>query len=104
MDRVAFKMTLLPGNEVEYQKRHDEIWPELTALLKQAGICEYSIFLDQETSSLFGFLKAEDKTQLDSLAAQAIMQRWWLYMSDIMVTNPDHSPISQPLKEVFYLP
>ena len=104
MDRVAFKMRLLPGNEVEYQKRHDEIWPELTALLKQAGIYEYSIFLDPETNSLFGFLKAEDTTQLDSLPAHAIMQKWWAYMSDIMATYPDHSPISQPLKEVFYLP
>jgi len=104
MERIAFKMRLIPGNEVEYQKRHDEIWPELTELLKQAGICEYSIFLDQETNSLLGFLKAENRSELDSLPAQAVMQKWWAYMSDIMVTNPDHSPVSIPLKEVFYLP
>ena len=104
MERIAFKMRLIPGNEVEYQKRHDEIWPELTKLLKQAGICEYSIFLDQETDSLFGFLKAGDRNELDNLPARAIMQKWWAYMSDIMVTNPDHSPVSTPLKEVFYLP
>jgi len=104
MARIAFKMQLLPGHEAEYKKRHDEIWPELSCLLKQAGLSEYSIFLDDETSSLFGFLKVEDQEQLDSLPAQIIMQKWWAYMSDIMETNLDGSPTSIPLKEVFYLP
>ncbi len=104
MNRVAFKIQLLPGNEAEYQKRHEEIWPELVELLKEAGISEYSIFLDQETNSLFGFLKAEDPGLLDSLPTHAIMKKWWVYMSDVMETNPDYSPLSSPLKEVFYLP
>ena len=104
MDRLAFKMKLFPGHEAEYKKRHDEIWPELSALLKQTGISEYSIFLDEESSSLFGFLKVEDRESLDSLPAQAIMQKWWSYMGDIMESNPDNSPVSIPLKEVFYLP
>jgi len=102
--RIAFKMKLFPGCETEYKKRHDGIWPELSALLKQAGISEYSIFLDEETGNLFGFLKADDPKLLDSLPAQAIMQKWWAYMGDIMESNPDHSPVSVPLKEVFYLP
>ena len=104
MERVAFKMKLLPGCEAEYKKRHDEIWPELSALLKRAGLCEYSIFLDDETNSLFGFLKVGDQKQLDKLPAQGIMQKWWAYMSDIMETNPDNSPVTTTLKEVFYLP
>ena len=104
MNRIAFKMKLMPGNELEYQKRHDEIWPELAALLKETGISEYSIFLDQETNSLFGFLKVDDQNLMDSLPTSAIMQKWWAYMSDIMETNPNHSPLSSPLKEVFYLP
>lgn len=102
--RIAFKMKLFPGCEAEYKKRHDELWPELSALLKQAGVSEYSIFLDEETGSLFGFLKADDPKLLDSLPAQAIMQKWWAYMSDIMESNHDNSPVSIPLKEVFYLP
>lgn len=102
--RVAFKMKLFPGCEAEYKKRHDEIWPELSALLKQVGISEYSIFLDEETNSLFGFLKAGDQKLLDSLPAQAVMQKWWAYMGDLMESNADHSPVSIPLKEVFYLP
>ncbi|AXY75959.1 L-rhamnose mutarotase [Paraflavitalea soli] len=104
MARVAFKMTLYKGFEEEYLKRHDTIWPELEQLLKQTGISDYSIFLDESTNSLFGVLKAEDPKALDNLPAQPVMQKWWAYMKDIMETNDDNSPISIPLKEVFYLP
>lgn len=104
MQRVAFKMKLRPGFEAEYQLRHDSIWPELVDLLKEAGIVDYSIFLDEQTHSLFGVLKVNDELSLDALPQQEIMQRWWTYMKDIMDTNPDHSPVSIPLKEVFYLP
>lgn len=104
MTRVAFKMKLFPGKEAEYKKRHDEIWPELQTLLKAAGISDYSIFLDETTHSLFGVLKITHPGKLDSLPQQEVMQRWWNYMADIMDTNPDHSPVSIPLHEVFYLP
>src|SRR5689334_219286 len=104
MARVAFKMKLFPGLEAEYRKRHDEIWPELVELLKTAGISDYSIFLDSETNSLFGVLKAEDPSALDNLPSKPVMQKWWAYMKDIMESNPDNSPVSIPLKEVFYLP
>lgn len=104
MERVAFKMKLFAGQEAEYKKRHDEIWPELVELLKETGISEYSIFLDEETLSLFGVLKVTDKALLDTLPAKAVMQKWWAYMGDIMESNSDNSPVSTPLNEVFYLP
>jgi L-rhamnose mutarotase len=104
MPRVAFKMKLFPGHEAEYKKRHDEIWPELQALLKDQGISEYSIFLDETTNSLFGFLKITDENNLKNLPGTEVMQRWWSYMADIMESNDDHSPVSIPLREVFYLP
>ncbi|MEO7312960.1 MAG: L-rhamnose mutarotase [Chitinophagaceae bacterium] len=104
MHRIAFKMKLFPGQEAEYQKRHDEIWPELVTLLKDSGISEYSIFLDPETNALFGVLKAGAPVKLDELPSFPVMQRWWKYMGDIMESNPDNSPVSIPLKEVFYLP
>ena len=104
MPRLAFKMKLFPGGEAEYKKRHDEIWPELQALLKQTGISEYSIFLDRETNSLFGVLQIADSAKMDTLPQQAVMQRWWAHMADIMDANEDHSPVSIPLEEVFYLP
>lgn len=104
MTRVAFKMKLNDGFEEEYKKRHDVLWPELEQLLKSTGISEYSIFLDSETNILFGVLKAENPGTLNNLPAEPVMQRWWAYMKDIMESNPDNSPISIPLKEVFYLP
>lgn len=104
MQRLAFKMTLNKGCEAEYKKRHDEIWPELVELLKKTGIKDYSIFLDEETLSLFGVLWVEDAAAMDLLPTQEIMQRWWAYMGDIMAANPDNSPVSVPLQEVFYMP
>ena len=104
MKRVAFKMQLHKGQEAEYLKRHDQLWPELEQLLKETGIQEYSIFLDAETLSLFGVLKINDEQALDELPKHPVMKRWWTYMKDIMDSNPDHSPVSIPLKEVFYLP
>ncbi|WP_162053408.1 L-rhamnose mutarotase [Pontibacter pamirensis] len=102
MQRIAFKMKLKPGNEAEYKKRHDEIWPELAQLLKEAGVRDYSIFLDEETNTLFAVQKQDGASSQD-LGSTAIVQKWWAYMADIMETNPDNSPVSVPLKEVFYL-
>ena len=104
MQRVSFKMQLHKGFEEEYAKRHEKLWPELEVLLKDTGIQEYSIFLDETTLSLFGVLKVDDKTKLDELPSHPVMQKWWAYMKDIMESNADNSPVSVPLKEVFYLP
>ena len=95
-------MYLLPGHSAEYKKRHDEIWPELGVLLHQVGIQNYSIFLDESTRTLFGYLEAPDLSTIDSLPAQEVMKKWWAHMADIMETNPDHSPVSIDLTPVFY--
>ena len=104
MKRLAFRMKVFPGKEEEYKKRHDAIWPELSTLLKDSGIEDYSIFLDEKDGSLFGVLKVEDVFKMEELPDQPIMKKWWSYMKDIMETNEDHSPMSIPLREVFYLP
>ncbi len=104
MHRIAFKMQLFTGFEEEYQKRHDEIWPELHALLKETGISDYSIFLDETTNILIGVLKADDPKLLDNLPSHPVIQKSWKYMGDIMESNPDNSPVQIPLQEVFYLP
>jgi len=103
MNRIAFKMKLRKGKEAEYKLRHDALWPELEKLLKETGIEDYSIFLDEKTSDLFGVMKVKDKKALDSLPHHPVMKKWWGYMKDIMDTHPDNSPVSVPLKEVFYL-
>lgn len=104
MQRVAFRMQLKPGFEEEYQRRHELIWPELQKLLKDSGIHEYAIFLDPVTLGLFGSLQVTDISKMDELPSQPVMQKWWAYMKDIMETNEDNSPVSIPLKEVFFLP
>ena len=96
-------MYLLPGHSAEYKKRHDEIWPELGDLLHQVGIQNYSIFLDESTRTLYGYLEAPDLSNLNSLPAQEVMKKWWTYMADLMETNPDHSPVSIDLTPIFYL-
>lgn len=101
--RVGFKMQLHKGKEAEYKRRHDEIWPELSSLLRSTGVSEYSIFLDEPTGTLFGVLSIDDPKALDKLPEHPVMQKWWKYMADIMDSNPDSSPVSIPLKEVFYL-
>jgi len=103
MQRLAFRMQLKKGFEKEYQKRHNAIWPELVALLKASGVSEYSIFLDHQTGTLFAFQK-NSGTGSQDLGSDPVVQRWWKYMADIMETNPDTSPVSIPLEEVFFLP
>ncbi|MCE7862607.1 MAG: L-rhamnose mutarotase [Bacteroidetes bacterium CHB5] len=103
MQRLAFKMKLHPGQEAEYKRRHDALWPELATLLKQTGISEYSIFHDEKTNSLFGVLNLEKASAMEELPNHPVMKRWWAFMKDIMECNEDNSPVSIPLKEVFYL-
>ncbi|MDC7233195.1 MAG: L-rhamnose mutarotase [Spirochaetales bacterium] len=102
MNRVAFKMKLKKGFEAEYKKRHDEIWPELQTLLKEQGISDYSIFLDEETGVLFGVQKVSGDGGSQDLGQNPVVQKWWAFMADIMEVNEDNSPVTIPLKEVFY--
>jgi L-rhamnose mutarotase len=104
MQRHAFKMRLNPGMEAEYIRRHDEIWPDLVQLLKDTGISNYSIHLDRETNTLFGYLERRDDHSMDELPNHPVMKKWWAYMGDIMATNPDGSPVAIPLDETFYMP
>ncbi len=97
-------MKLHVGHADEYRRRHDAIWPELKNLLSENGIRDYSIFIDEQTHDLFGILEIDNPKKLNALSAEPVMKKWWYYMKDIMETNPDDSPLSTPLKEVFYLP
>jgi L-rhamnose mutarotase len=103
MKRNAFKMKLKPGFEKEYKKRHDEIWSDLQQQLKHAGISNYSIFLDQETLTLYAVQELSENNTADDLPNTEIVKKWWQYMADIMETNPDNSPIASSLLEVFHI-
>jgi len=103
MQRLAFKMYLNEGQKEVYRKRHNEIWPELKKLLKDSGVSEYSIFLDEETNILFAFQKVSGDGGSQDLGQTEIVKKWWAFMADVMKTNPDNSPISIPLEEVFFM-
>lgn len=102
MEKIAFKMKLKEGQKEEYIKRHNEIWPELVRLLKTAGVSDYSIFLDEETDTLFAVQKQAGSSSQD-LGQEEVVQKWWKYMADIMETHADSSPVSIPLTKVFHL-
>lgn len=103
MLRNAFKMKLQPGCVEEYQKRHDEIWPELAQAHTDAGISDYSIYFDDETLTLFAFQKLTDDNAADNLKNLEIVQKWWDYMANLMEVYPNNMPVFKPLSEVFHM-
>ncbi|OYQ38803.1 L-rhamnose mutarotase [Rhodoferax sp. TH121] len=102
-EKYAFRMFLNPGCVAEYKKRHDEIWPELSALLTKAGVRDYSIYLDEEHHVLFAVLRRLPGHTMDVLPQHPVMQRWWAHMADIMRANPDGSPVAEPLPCMFHM-
>jgi L-rhamnose mutarotase len=103
MIRKAFVMTVNAGSESEYQKRHSPIWDDLAAVLRDHGVHNYSIFLQPETRQLFGYVEIEDEERWAAIAQTDVCRRWWKHMGDVMPSNPDHSPVSLDLNEVFHL-
>ena len=103
MIRKAFIMTVHPGQEAEYERRHSPIWPELEAVLKAHGVTSYSIFLEPATRQLFAYAEIEDEARWQAIAQNEVCRRWWTSMRELMPTNPDHSPVAVELKEVFHI-
>lgn len=101
--RKAFKMKLYKGQKEEYKKRHNALWPEMKEMIHEYGGSNYSIFLDEKTMTLFGYIELEDEEKWNESARTEICQKWWDYMADIMETNPDNSPVSEDLMPVFHL-
>jgi L-rhamnose mutarotase len=103
MIRKAFVMQVNPDAHAEYERRHNPVWPEMEAVLKEHGVHHYSIFLHPATSQLFAYVEIENEERWNAIASTEVCQRWWAYMKDSMPTNPDNSPKSQELESVFYL-
>lgn len=104
MIRKAFVMTLKPGAEVEYERRHNPIWPELQSVLKSHGVHNYSIFLNRGSEvRLFACAEIESEELWQRIAETDVCRRWWAYMKDLMLTNDDDSPIAEDLEEVFHI-
>lgn len=103
MIRKAFIMSIKPGCELEYEKRHNPIWPELKTLLLDHGVRSYSIFLHPNKKHLFAYAEIEDEDRWNAIAQTTVCQKWWLWMSEIMETNPDSSPLTVNCEEVFHI-
>ncbi|WP_119156541.1 L-rhamnose mutarotase [Caldimonas tepidiphila] len=103
MEKIAFRMFLHPGRAAEYRRRHDALWPELAALLRESGISDYSIYLDEQHHVLFAVLRRRAGHAMDALPQHPVMRRWWAHMSDLMRTHPDGSPVVEPLPQMFHL-
>lgn len=103
MRRFAFKMFLKPGCEEEYERRHAQLWPEMRRMLEEKGIRNYSIFWDKETNILFGYQEVEGEASSQDGDIPEINRKWWDFMADVMDTNPDKSPVTVELRELFHL-
>ena len=102
-EKIAFRMFLNPGCAAEYKRRHDAIWPELVRLLKDSGVSDYSIYLDDTNGVLFAVLRRAASHGMDELPKHPVMQRWWAHMADIMRSHADGSPVVEPLPCLFHL-
>ena len=101
--RKAFIMHVNPDQHEEYEKRHTPIWPELEEMIKAHGVTSYSIFLDEEANQLFAYAEIEDEAQWNKIPDEAVCKKWWAHMKEIMPSNPDNSPISKEVREVFHI-
>jgi len=103
MIRKAFVMSVNPGQEAEYEERHNPIWPELYEVVKAHGVLSYSIFLHPQTNQLFAYVELESEERWVAIAENEVCKKWWAYMKEIMPTNPDNSPVTLDIPEVFHI-
>lgn len=103
MIRKAFVMTLRAGNQAEYERRHQRIWPELEEVLRDHGVFAYSIFLNRETDQLFAYAEVESEERWEQIARTEVCKKWWAHLKELMLTNDDNSPVVTGLNEVFNL-
>jgi L-rhamnose mutarotase len=103
MIRKAFRMSVHRDRHDEYTRRHNPIWPELESALLAHGVSSYSIYLDPETSELFAYAEIESEERWAAVASTDVCQRWWRHMKELMPSNPDSSPVSAELREVFHI-
>jgi len=103
MIRKGFLMTLKPGCQEEYERRHHPAWAEVETVLQEHGVHNYSIFLDRETDQLFGYAEIESEALWEQIGQAESCRRWWSYMKELMLTNADDSPVTVALAEVFHL-
>jgi L-rhamnose mutarotase len=96
-------MSVNPDQQEEYRRRHQPVWRELEETLLAHGVQTYSIYLDPATNDLFAYMELEDEDRWAAVAATDVCRRWWRHMRELMPSNPDDSPVSRELDEVFHI-
>ena len=102
MERMAWKGRIKPGMKDEYIRRHDDIWHDMTALLKDAGICNYTIFCAGD--ELFGYYECEKGINFAEAvqAGSPVVDRWNEYMKDVLELEMDPETGAQPKMEIVF--
>ena len=100
--RQAWVMKLKPGHEAIYKKKHDEIWPEMVAMMKRDGVRNYSIF--RHGLLLFAYLERDTPASGGKPEPESIVWKWWADMAPHMETNADSSPVIEPVEVMFFFP
>ena len=104
MIRKSFRMTLKEGKLEEYIRKHDEVWPEITKALSDAGVTNYSIYYHEKDNTLIEYMELKDDHTFDKLEDLDILKKWNVYMKNLLVTKSeqDATPIVEELTEVFH--
>jgi len=100
MIRKAFRMSVHPDQHAEYERRHRPIWRELAAVLIDHGVLSYSIYVDEATHDLFGYVEIEDEERWAAVADTDVCRRWWHSMKDVMPSRADGRPIACDLRQI----
>jgi L-rhamnose mutarotase len=103
MERAFFTFEIRPGTEDEYKRRHDEIWPELVAVIKDAGVSNYSIF--RRGTQVFLYLECEPdrETAFSKIGATEVNARWSEWFEDIIIDMTDENGELRWGEEVWHL-
>ncbi len=99
--KIASKMKLLSDDYLEYERRHNQVYPELELQFKKAGVSCYTIWYDKETNNLFAHIELEDINIWNDIPKSDICKKWWDFMAEIMDVNVDNSPVTSELIKVY---
>ena len=88
MSHYAWVLEVRPGEEEDYKKRPDEVWPDMVEMLSEAGLRNYNIF--RHGLTLFGYFETDDlKKSIDHIAKSEVNKKWGEYMAPIMKVDID---------------
>lgn len=101
-ESLAFCLRLRAGHEAEYQRRHDDLWPDMRRALLDAGLLHYEIYLEPQSLLLFIFMVRRSDHSMGDLQRNPVWRRWQHHMADILVQD-NGLPLRVPLQRMFWM-